>query len=552
MLKLQLAPIFAPENYASLTLKMERLRNFLSNYWQQHPLRSVLLLGLLLRLLAAVFSQGYAFNDDHFSIISPIQAWMDGLPMWGDPDLPPTHSLVYVGSQYFLFKVFHLVGLTDPHGKMLGIRIFHAFYSLLTIYFGYKLTKELSDKKHARFIGLIFALFWIFPFVSVRNLVEVVCIPFVLAGFIWLIRASKAPDFNWKIWVVAGLLFGCAFAIRYHTILIVGGSGLVLLYRKQWKGAVLFSLAYLLIASLTTGLIDWTMYRYPFHSIVHYYQYNVAVAYDMITGPADRYLVVLVFLLGPPVSLCFLFGFARGFKIEPLIFYGCLIFFLWHSSFPHKQERFIFPIIPLIIILGYLGWQHLVENSSFWEKRRRWLSIGWGYFWGLNTIFLIALTFSSVHLARANSMYFFKDKDDIKSIIVHHPKLFWRFNPIYYSGKIIARWESLKIDRDYLWHNAIQSKEYLEEDFVILFTINSSDSIPSLIKTLSEVNKKPNYILIKGREEHESRLRQWEKQYASMEFLAEIKPSNFDRIMHLINPTFNPDDHFYIYKADVE
>ena len=532
-----------------MTTNLDLSRQPLLNYWDKHPLRSILIIGLAVRLLAAIFSQGYAFNDDHFSIIAPIQAWIDGLPMWGDPDIPPTHSLIYVGSQYALFKIFHLIGLTDPHGKMMGIRIIHAFYSLLTVYFGYKLTEQLSNSRSAAFIGLFLALFWILPFVSVRNLVEIVCLPIVLASFIYLIRASDGHGTNWKDWAVAGLLFGLAFSIRYHTILIAGGAGLVMLYRRQWKGAILFSLAYLAMTFVATGLVDWIMYRYPYHSIVYYYQYNVAVAYDMITGPAERYVWVVLALLVPPVSLLFLFGFLRGFKIEPMIFWGCMIFFLWHSSFPHKQERFIFPIMPLIIILGYLGWQQYAQNSKFWSRHRAWLTGGWIYFWVINSVLLLAVTFSSVHLGRANSMYFFKDRDDLQSMVVHHPTTFWRFSPIYYSGKKIARWETLSTDRDFIWHNAIESGEFLDPDFQVLFNVNSSDSIPALLKTISEVNKRPNYILIKGRIDREERVQRWEKEYAPLQFVDEIKPSNFDKVMHWLNPKYNPDDHYFIYKV---
>jgi len=294
------------------------------------------------------------------------------------------------------------------------------------------------------------------------------------------------------------------------------------------------------------------MFRYPFHSIVYYTEYNVGLAYDQVVGPSHKYLWVLLVLLGPPVSLLFLIGFVRGIKVEPMIFFGVLVFFIWHSSFPYKVERFIFPIVPLVVILGYLGWNQLVQNSAFLSKRPTWLFYSWSYFWVLNTVFLVALTFSSVHLGRIKSMSFFKDKDAIKSIIVYHPRTFWRYNPVYYSGKPIARWELFKTDQDYLWHNAIETKEYLDDDFIMLFAINSSDSIASLKKTLARLQKNPNYVLIKGLEKRQERVDLWEKEYAPMEFIEEIRPSNFDRLMNFLNPKYNPDDHYFIYRADVE
>jgi hypothetical protein len=36
-------------------------------------------------------------------------------------------------------------------------------------------------------------------------------------------------------WLISGVLFGFAFAIRYQTILITGGIALVLLGQQKWR-----------------------------------------------------------------------------------------------------------------------------------------------------------------------------------------------------------------------------------------------------------------------------------------------------------------------------
>ena len=39
----------------------------------------VLVLGLFFRLLAVIFSRGYAFHDDHFEMAELVQRWREGI-----------------------------------------------------------------------------------------------------------------------------------------------------------------------------------------------------------------------------------------------------------------------------------------------------------------------------------------------------------------------------------------------------------------------------------------------------------------------------------------
>ena len=122
-----------------------------------------------------------------------------------------------------------------------------------------------------------------------------------------------------------------------------------------------------------------------------------------------------------------------------------------------------------------LGDGETAEGATGLDERLR-----QAYFWIINTIILCGFTFTSVHIGRANSMYYFKDKDDIKSIVVHAQEPS-RYNPVYYSGHVLCRWRAFKTNRDFLWNDAIQSKEYLNP--AVLSAPDGSEGDPKLTFT---------------------------------------------------------------------
>ncbi len=162
------------------------------------PLQQLLILGLLLRLIAVVFSKGFGWHDDHFLIIESSQSWVDGfdynywLPDENDPNrVPQGHSLFYIGIHYYLFMFMEFIGIADPQVKMFLIRLLHALWSLLIIKYAYKIALQYSNARVAWYAGLFMAFFWFMPFMSVRNLVEFVCVPPLLISVYLLGKNEK-------------------------------------------------------------------------------------------------------------------------------------------------------------------------------------------------------------------------------------------------------------------------------------------------------------------------------------------------------------------------
>jgi hypothetical protein len=195
-------------------------------------LKTILIAALVIRCLAAFFSEGYGMHDDHFLIIESSSSWVDGydynnwLP-WNKPEgsNPEGHSFTYVGLNFFFFYLVKGIGIADPKVLMLLNRLAHALFSLLIVYFGFKITEKLSSHKNAVIVGWILAMAWLFPFLSVRNLVEITSIPFMLWP-IWLFLKHDKP----RYFILAGLIMGLAVSFRYQ--IGVFAIGLALLKRS--------------------------------------------------------------------------------------------------------------------------------------------------------------------------------------------------------------------------------------------------------------------------------------------------------------------------------
>src|SRR5574344_276751 len=223
----------------------------LKSYYAQNPLIVILIVALLVRIVCVLFAKGFGMYDDHFLIIENSRSWLSGhnyggwLPIYGNNGANPQgHSLLYVVVSYCIFWVLSLLGVTELNSQMYFVRLFLALFSLLSVYFGYKITKyETKNINSANAVGWLLALYWFFPWLSVRNLVEVVCVPFLLLG-LWLYICSKESKKPLLLICASALVMSIGMGIRLQAVFFVGGFGLALLIKKEWKQAMVFALTF--------------------------------------------------------------------------------------------------------------------------------------------------------------------------------------------------------------------------------------------------------------------------------------------------------------------
>ena len=78
------------------------------------------------------------------------------------------------------------------------------------------------------------------------------------------------------------------------------------------------------------------------------------------------YFYVLFGFLLFPMGILALIGYFNSAKKYLIIFLPTLLFLLFHTWFPNRQERFILTIFPLVICLSVMGIA-LLRERKFWN-----------------------------------------------------------------------------------------------------------------------------------------------------------------------------------------
>ncbi|MCX6135416.1 MAG: glycosyltransferase family 39 protein [Ignavibacteriales bacterium] len=485
--------------------------------WNERPMAAIVLIAIVPRLVAAVFSKGYGMHDDHFGPIEQPFIIMNYLTYWTGRVIPHGHSILYPSIHYALFNLLEAIGVFDPQAKMFVVRLLHALYSLLVVVFGYKIAEAVSTRETAKKAGLILALFWVLPYLSVRNLIEVVCIPPLMAGFYYSLRSRE----NLRNAFTAGLWFALAFAFRYQTLLITGTVGLAFLFKKEYRQMMWCAVGFVLAACVIQGSLDIFAWGYPFASFIEYVRYNASHAEDYTTGPWYNYLLLVIGALLPPMSVLFLYGFLKNWRQTLLVVAPVLVFFILHSYFPNKQERFILPVVPAILLLGVIGWEDQVKRSPFWSRHPAGLRRLWISFWATNLVLLIPFSVFYGKKSRVEAMYALYGKP-VTGLLLVGGRVGTSQPPFFYSGHYP----------------------------VTFYEINDEARLAEVKTELAQPSSPISQVIFYGTEDLDARIRRIETTLAlKLMFEKRNDPSFLDWVFYRLNPAHNKNEITMVYEV---
>lgn len=498
-----------------------QIRQAIRKLWEEKPLTLIILAGIFFRLLAVIFSKGFGMHDDHFLVVEPAQSAVDGYTHWKDFGSDTPYSIFYPGLHYFFFMYLKWRGLTDPQTKMYIVRAVNAAWSLITIVYGYRIVNLIGGKKPAGQAGMMLSILWFYPMLSVRDLVEMACIPPLMIATYLLIHPEKSQKVKNYIW--AGILCGLSFNMRFQTLVFTGMIGLILLLRKNWKYFFTFSFCSLIMILAIQGVVDSAIWGSPFTEFREYISYNIHNAHTYTNGPFYQYFLLLLGVLIPPISLFIFWGYFRSWKKYPLLFWPGFAFLLFHSLFPNKQERFILPAVPFVIMLGIIGWYEYYEGSVYWQSHRGLMKRFWTFFWVMNIIALPVISTMYSKKSRVEAMTYLSKQPDVHGILIEESDEYsYTQPPMFY----LNRWNILVRG---------MTKEH------------STAEVVSSYQGIKDTMVHPNYVIFYGSEHEPERLAAFEKIFPDTQFKTEIEPGFMDKLLTWLNPV-NRNQSAYIYK----
>lgn len=500
----------------------------LRKLWEEQPLTAVVLIALVVRVIAAIWAPGYLFHDDHYVIVEPASSWADGadfnhwLPWSKGNTGPQWTSMFYVGTVWLMFEGLQAGGVEHPGDQMLVIRLVHALWSLLTVYFGFLIARRFSDWKTARTVGLLIALFAFLPNLSGKQLQEMVCIPPIMGGLWWLVK-SGGKQVPLRHAITGGLIIGFAVGLRYQAGIIPLFAGIALVFSRNFKAFLAFGVASAVTFSLSQ-LQDFFLWGRPFAHLQAYMEYNSNPEniQRYIILPWYNYAFTLLGFLIPPASLMLLFGFWRESRRALVIVLPVTAFIVFHSIYPNKQERFLLPVIPLLITVGTVGWYRFKAGSRFWAKARGLHTALWVLFWLINIPALLVFSTSGSKTQKIEAMIWLYERGDLRTFVHEYS----------HTG------------------SAPMPPQHYANNWRGYHIIQSDTNLPAYYDYLMEQDslRRPNYIVFVDEDQLQERVNRIDSVFGGISMAHAFYPGRMDRIFNRLNPKYNTAENLYVYK----
>ncbi len=330
------------------------------------PLIIILLLALFLRLYTAFAFPNIHWPDEIFQTLEPAHrlAYGNGIISWEWRD--GVRSWVLPG---IISGVMRLTGWMGEgsRGYIAGVTLFFCLLSLSPVlvgfFWGYRTGGLIAAIITAGACSVWFELVYFAP----KALNEVVAAHLLLPG---VYLAVHGQSFQTRTrFFLAGILLGLTIALRIHLIPAVAFA-IVWVTHKDWRGKGLPLLLGILGPILVFGWVDALTWSYPFQSFWLNIWVNVVEKKSHAWGvfPWYTYFQDLIDTWKLP-ALGFICLLAPvGARRSPLLACLALVIVLTHSILAHKEYRFIYPALPMVIVLVGLGMAELISVFRRWGR----------------------------------------------------------------------------------------------------------------------------------------------------------------------------------------
>jgi len=308
------------------------------------------------RVWLALTDHGIYWPDEVYQSVEPAHRMAFGYSMVAWEFVVGARNVLLPGLIALVLKALALVGLDQPTLYLPLVRVGFSLSSVLTALGVYRLARAVGCGLPAAVLGAT-ALSWmsLAIYFSPRAMSEVASALPVTWGLALLLETPSRRKL-----VLGASLLGLAVLLRIHCGLFAAGAVVMLLAQRRRRDAALV-FGVLCVWAVVYGLLDLYAWGGFLHSALLYLRFNLLEgrAAEWGTAPPAFYTKYLVRSLGPHWVLLAILAVV-GLKRAPAVVALALLFLLGHLALPHKELRFIVPMLPLVCAGAAAGVEQLL------------------------------------------------------------------------------------------------------------------------------------------------------------------------------------------------
>lgn len=338
--------------------------------------RKTLVFSVIFYAIAIIFSVGYFHADEHYQIIE-FAGILNGSNqskdmVWEYSD--HIRSAFQPTIAYYIFKACDFFSVSDPYVKAFVLRLITGILSLSVIYHFVKSCEKIVSPQYWNLFVLLSNFLWFLPFLNIRFSSE------TWSGILLLLAISLVirNNGNTFTYLLIGTLLGFSFLCRFQISFAIGGliAWLLFIKKESIKNIVFILTPFFLIVVLGIFIDSWYYGKWTF-TMINYFVTNIVAgkAASFGTSPWYFYFFYVFRYSFFPIGIVLLASLIIVVtkRHKNLVVWIILPFFIGHSLIPHKELRFLFPLInllPLLIvtaleIVDIPNWNNYAKKSVY-------------------------------------------------------------------------------------------------------------------------------------------------------------------------------------------
>ena len=319
---------------------------------RERAMRSALVLvplAAIPRIWTMISDQGVFWPDEIYQSIEQAHRLVYGYGMvpWEFRD--GARSWVFPGMLAAVLEFARAFGARTGPDVVHAAKGFMVAIAVLGVIATMKLAHRVGGESAAFLAGAWYALFPSIIVYGSRCMSEMASGPLIVTAA-WL-----AYDGGRKKELLAGAVAALAIYVRYQNGLFGVGLFLMLLGRRRWKDLLWYSLAAFVVGMLG-GFLDKLTWGDWFHSFIKYWQFNVVEKQASRWGVAEAsyYATTIWTSTGWPLVLIAI-GYVLSLRRTLVLTLTCALFTYALVQTPHKEFRFVMPVVPLVLAISAAG-----------------------------------------------------------------------------------------------------------------------------------------------------------------------------------------------------